>query len=125
MTANTHPQPTSPNPPHWLDAHRAAFLEQLDVQGYAQGTLVVYRRVAERFCAEVRRRGLSEPVVSADVVESLREASLNGIPERSRPSTIYPLKRFIEHLVGTGIAVVEAPARALTAMERLGEEYER
>jgi len=91
---------------------------------YAPGTLVVYVRVAERFCAQVRRRDLDEAQLSTDVVESVRTAVLNGIPERSCRGAIYPLKRFIEYLVDTGIAAVEAPAVASTAMERLGEEYE-
>ena len=122
MTANSHPQPASATPSHWIDAHRTAFLEQLEAQGYAPGTLVIYARIAKRFCAEVRRRGLSD--LSADVVESIRSVVLDGIRERSRSGAIYPLKRFIEHLVGAGMAGVEIPARAPTAMERLGEEYE-
>lgn len=121
---STHPQPVSATPTHWIDAHCAAFLEQLNAQGYAPGTLVVYERVAGRLCAEVRRRGLSDAQMSEDVVESIRTAVLNGITERSRRGAIYPLKRFIEYLVDTGIAAAEAPARASTAMERLGEEYE-
>lgn len=121
---NTHPQPVSETPSHWIDAHGAAFLEQLNAQGYAPGTLVVYARFVERLCAEVRSRGLDEAQLSADAVESVRTAVLNGIPERSRRGAIYPLKRFIEYLVDTGIAAAEAPAGASTAMQRLGEEYE-
>jgi integrase/recombinase XerD len=124
MTANTPPQAASLSLPHWIDAHRASFLEQLHAQGYTRATLAVYQRLSERFCAEVRRRGLCAPVLSADVVESIRTAVLDGIGERSRPDSIYPLKRFIEYLAGIHIAVVEAPAKAMTPMERLGQEYE-
>jgi hypothetical protein len=63
-------------------------------------------------------------VLSADVVESIRTAVLDGMGERSRPGSIYPLKRLIEYLAGIHIAVVEVPAKAMTPMERLGQEYE-
>ncbi len=125
MAANTFPRVESATQSHWIDTHRTVFLEQLNAQGYNQGTVAIYARVATRFCAEVRRRDLGGPVLCADDVKSVQAAVLADTAEHSRPDAIYPLKRFLGYLAASGVAVLPAVAQTPTALERLGQEYER
>jgi site-specific recombinase XerD len=124
MATNTSPRVESATQSHWIDTHRAVFLDQLDAQGYNRGTVAIYARVAARFCAEVRRRDPGGPGLCADAVESIQAAVLADIPEHSRPDAIYPLKRFLGYLAAAGVAVLPAAAETPTALERLGQEYE-
>jgi integrase/recombinase XerD len=124
MTAKSHAQPASVPQSHWIDAHRASFIAQLEAQGYKPDTVATYARITERFCVEVRRRNLADPGLSAEDVESIRTAVLDGNSERSRPGSIYPLKRFVDHLIHAGVAAAPAEEKTPTPMNRLAREYE-
>ncbi len=124
MISSSHPQSVPENALQWLEPHRIAFLERLDAQGYAPGTVRIYTRITERFCAEARRLELTTCPLHAETVDAIRTAVLDGIIDSSRDKAAYPLKRFIEHLVAAGAAVASSFVTVPTAMDSLREEYD-
>jgi integrase/recombinase XerD len=109
----------------WPWSHRQSFMERLAAQGYSRFTLREYESIAESFCAAIEKRALGADDLDGAATERLRQAVLKQIPEYVRTWGKFCLGRFIEHLAEAGVATVpEPPAKRLTALNRLSEEYE-
>ena len=100
-------------------------MERLAAQGYSRFTLREYESIAESFCAAIEKRALGADDLDGAATERLRQAVLKQIPEYVRTWGKFCLGRFIEHLAEAGVATVpEPPAKRLTALDRLRDEYE-
>ena len=109
----------------WLAPHRQVFLERLSAQGYVPSTIRQYERTARRFCEEIEQRGLGVWDLDGPAIEALREAVLSETTKSTSTYTMFCLMRFIDHLIGAGVvALPESPAKELTALDRLREEYD-
>ena len=109
----------------WPWSHRKTFLERLRAQGYSPFTLREYESIADSFCAAIEKRSLGAGDLDGATTERLRQAVLKKIPEYVRTWGKSCLQRFIEHLAEAGVATVpESPAKRLTALDRLRDEYE-
>ena len=108
----------------WLTSHCQMFLERLCAQGYTPNTVHFYERTICLLQEEVEQRGLSVCDIDGPAIEAIREAVLSKTAKGTRTFAMFCLKRFIDHLVDTGvIALPEPPAKKLTALDRLREEY--
>jgi site-specific recombinase XerD len=100
-------------------------LERLGAQGYAPLTVREYRLTAGRFCDAVEQRGLRVGDLDGATMERLRHAVLSGITGSARTYARFCLGRFIDHLVEAGVAAAaQPPAKKLTPLDRLREQYE-
>jgi hypothetical protein len=109
----------------WPWTHRHTFLERLGAQGYAPVTLHEYRKIAGRLCEAIEKRALRVGDLSGATTERLRQAVLSGITGSAQTYARFRLGRFIDHLIEAGVATaMQPPAKKLTALARLREEYE-
>jgi integrase/recombinase XerD len=109
----------------WFRPHRQTFMERLAAQGYSRFTLREYESIADRFGAAIEKRALGIGDLDGATTERLRQAVLKQIPGYVRTWGKFCLQRLIEHLAEAGVATVpEAPAKKLTALDHLLEEYE-
>jgi integrase/recombinase XerD len=109
----------------WPWSHRKTFLERLGTQGYAAVTIQEYRTIAGRLCEAIEKRALRIGDLDGVATERLRHAVLSGITGSARRYTKFCVGRFIEHLSEAGVATVpEPPAKKVTALDRLRDEYE-
>jgi site-specific recombinase XerD len=109
----------------WPWSHRKTFLEGLAAQGYASVTIQEYRTIAGRFCDAIEKRGLRIGDLNAATTERLRHAVLSAVIGSARSYAKFCAGRFINHLIGAGVAAAAPPpAKKLTALDRLREEYE-
>ena len=100
------------------------FLEELTVQGYAPQTIHFYGLAIKRFYQEFERRGFGFGNLDRPAIESLHEAVMSKTSKSTRMHTLFCLRRFIDHLIGAGVVALPAtPARELTALDHLREEF--
>ena len=125
MTIARSPGDERANVAGWPWSHRKDFLERLAAQGYAPFTLHEYRKIAGRFCEAIEKRALHIGDLDGATVERLRHAVLSGGTGSARAYAKFCLGQFIDHLIEAGVATApQPPAKKLTALERLREEYE-
>jgi integrase/recombinase XerD len=109
----------------WPWSHRKTFLERLGAQGYAAVTIQEYRTIAGRLCEAIEKRALRIGDLDGATTERLRHAVLSGVSGSAHSYAKFCLGRFIEHLTEAGVATAaQPPAKKLTALDRLRQEYE-
>lgn len=82
-----------------------------------------HERIVGRFCAEVEKRALGAGALDGDASETLRLAVLRETKDRARTYARFCSTRFVDHLVGAGVASLpEPPAKAPTALDHPREE---
>jgi integrase/recombinase XerD len=109
----------------WLGPHRERFLKDLADQGYAAGTLRAYRNVASVFCQEVSRRSICQGRLVGGALAKTRAVALDAMRANKHTYKRFCLDRFIESLVGAGVAErPEPPPRVPTTLDRLSAEFE-
>jgi len=100
------------------------FLEKLCAQGYALDTLHFYELTIRRFQKEMEHRGFGVGDLNGPAIEALQEAVLRETCQGTRTFALFCLRRFVDYLAGAGvIALPEPPAKKLTALDHLREEY--
>lgn len=108
----------------WLASHCQIFLERLCAQGYAPGTVRFYERTICLLQEEIEQRGLRVCDIDGPAIEVVREAVLSKTAKGTRTFAMFCLKRFINHLADAGVvALPDPPAKKLTALDSLREEY--
>jgi integrase/recombinase XerD len=108
----------------WLEPHRKAFLESLAIQGYSQCSKRRYDQAIASFCLLAERSGPGCDALAGQQIEGLRRAVLDGFKPRDRTAMTFCLDRFVEHLVGIGVArLLDTPPKEPTVFERLVADY--
>ncbi len=65
MSVNTKPRKAiTAHSDNWIDHHSTTFTNIFATQGYAKGTIISYRSRASKFCAAMKKQGLSKIVAS-------------------------------------------------------------
>jgi integrase/recombinase XerD len=108
----------------WPWSHRRNFLERLTAQGYAAVTIQEYRTVAGMFCDAIEKRGLRIGDLDNASTERLRHSVLSGVTGSAGSYAKFCATRFIDYLIEAGAVIKAPPAKQLTALDRLREEYE-
>jgi site-specific recombinase XerD len=125
MTLAKNPDGEGADEGGWPWSHRKTFLERLGAQGYAAVTIQEYRTIAGRLCEAIEKRALRIGDLDGATTERLRHAVLSGVSGSARTYAKFCLGRFIEHLTEAGVATApRPPAKKLTALDRLRQEYE-
>jgi len=127
MTIARSPQDERADEAGWPWSHRRTFLnlERLAAQGHAAVTVQEYRTIAGRFCDVIEKRGLRIGDLDAVTTERLRHSVLSGVTGSARTYAKFCATRFIDYLIEAGAGIpAPPPAKKLTALDQLREEYE-
>jgi len=108
----------------WLDQYRLKFLKLLHDQGYSPATVRTYDGAAALFCRVVSRRGLQNGQLVGQALSKVRIAALASMQPNKYDHKQYCLERFIDALVGAGVAERPAPKKVRPSpLDRLRSEY--
>jgi len=118
-------QSTATYPADWLIPHSEVFLTELEVLGYASGTIHHYQHAIDLFREQVAVRGLGSGDITALGLAEMQDSmpapcSRNAIRSRRACAA-----RFIEHLVSAGVVATSAvgPSPPPSRLERLSADY--
>lgn len=102
------------------------FLKSLKTQGYANSTVIQYKKTVDKFFREATERHLVIRRLDESAFAQIEQAVLAGTTGSTRKFGAYRLARLIQYLVEAGIVSRVAPAAKIDSpRESLCREYER